>query len=189
LTAVSPGMNRFQWDLRYAPDAEIVGYREPSALDFSASVDGPTILPGKYSVVLQYGSTTLTQPLELRLDPGLKATQEDLAARLALERRVQEALQALNTTINAALVAERKLPPAKRAELQRAIDGLVQFKIRSSEGDVLNETKLRAHLAFLANELETAYEKPTPAEYAAFDELKAQADAGIAKLRSLMSST
>jgi hypothetical protein len=179
-------MNRFLWDLRYTPDTEIVGYREPTALDFSAAVDGPTIVPGTYTVVLQYGDNKQTQPLELRLDPGLHATADDLAARLALERRVHATLDTLNRTINAARAGEKKLPPAKRAELERVIADLVQFNIHSTEGDVLHETKLRAHLAFLFNELETAYERPTPAEYASYDELKAQADAGVAKLQSLM---
>ena len=187
LTSIEPGMNRFAWDLRYTPASEIVGYREPTALDFSASVDGPTVVPGAYAVVFQYGDTKLTQPLAVRLDPGLQATADDLNARLVLEGRIHEALEKLNTAINAARAAESKLPSQTRAQIESTIANLVQFNIHSTEGDVLHETKLRAHLAFLANELEMAYEKPTAAEYATFNELSAQAEAGETRLLSLMS--
>jgi hypothetical protein len=188
LTAIEPGMNKFQWDLRYAPATEVAGFHEPLADDFRASVDGPTIVPGAYSVVLQYGGLKLTQTLAVRLDPRLHPAAGDLDARLALEMRVHETLDKLNSTINAALAATQKLPPEKRPALETAIAGLVQLDIHSSEGDLLHETKVRSHLAFLANELETAYEKPTAAEYAAFDELKAQADAGVARLEGFLSS-
>jgi hypothetical protein len=185
LTAIEPGTNKFQWDLRYAPATEVNGYHEPLADDFPASVDGPTLVPGTYTVVLQYGATKLTQPLPVQLDPRLHPAPGDLEARLALEMRVRESLDKLDTTLNAALAAAPKLPAAKRAQLETAIADLVQFDIHSSEGDLLHESRLRSHLAFLANELETAYEKPTNAEYAAYDEFEAQADAGIARLKGL----
>jgi len=144
-------------------------------------------VPGTYSVVLQYGATKLTQPLTVQLDPRLHPAPGDLDARLALEMRVHQSLDELDTTLNAALAAAPKLPPAKRVQLEAAIGELVQFDIHSSEGDLMHESRLRSHLAFLANELETAYEKPTAAEYAAYDEFKAQADAGVAQLRGFQS--
>jgi len=64
---------------------------------------------------------------------------------------------------------------------------VVQFNIHSSEADTPHETKLRKHLDFLATELEIAYEKPTAADYATFDELKAQADAGESRLADVVS--
>jgi len=188
LTGVQPGMNRFVWDMRSAPATEIFGYREPTALDFSAGVDGPTVVPGAYTATLQYGDKKQTVPLQVALDPRLHPAAGDLDARFALEKRIHDVLDRFNTTINAARSAENKLPAEKRAQIQSAIADLVQFDIHSTEGDVLHETKLRAHLAFLANELEMAYEKPTAAEYASFDELSAQADAGESRLLGLMSS-
>jgi photosystem II stability/assembly factor-like uncharacterized protein len=184
-TSVEPGMNRFGWDMRLTPAAEVIGYRDITTDDFSATVDGPTIVPGAYTVVLQYGAKKLTQPLTVQLDPRLHTTDADLNARLALELRVHAALDKLNTSINAAIAVAKVLPPRKRSQVDRAITDLVMLDSHSSEGDVLHETKLRAHLGFLANELELAYEKPTAAEYATFDELEAQAVAGEARLQSL----
>src|SRR5208283_3070943 len=83
-TAVEPGMNAFQWDLRYAPAAEVPGFRLVADDDFPETSDGPTIVPGTYSVVLQYGDEKLKAPLSVQLDPRLHPTAADLNARLAL---------------------------------------------------------------------------------------------------------
>jgi photosystem II stability/assembly factor-like uncharacterized protein len=186
LTGVEPGMNLFQWDMRYAPATEVTGFKEPTTDDFRASVDGPTIVPGTYTVVLQYGEKKLTQPLLLQLDPRLHATAADLDTRLALEMQVHDTLNALDTTLNTALAAMPKLGSHNRAQLEAAVADLVGLDVHSSEGDVLHETKLREHLAFLGNELETAYEKPTAAETASFADLEAEALAGESRLRNLM---
>jgi hypothetical protein len=188
ITAIEPGMNRFQWDMRYAPATEVLGFREPTTDDFLDNVNGPTIVPGAYTAVLQYGAKRLTQPLRLQLDPRLHPTAADLDARLALETRVHDTLDSLNKTIDAAMASRAHLSPAKRAQLDRAIADVVQLNIHSTEGDVLVETKLRDHLAFLANELELAYEKPTAAEYATYADLQKQAAAGETRLRTLTAS-
>ena len=185
-TAIEPGINAFQWDLRYAPATEVEGYREETFLDFSGSVDGPTVVPGAYVAVLQYGDRKFTAPVEVRLDPRLHPAAGDLDARLALEMRIHETLNKLNTAINAARSSERTVSKDQRERIESALANLVQFDTHSSEGDTLHETKLREHLSFLANELEIAYEKPTAAEYATFDELKAQADAGETRLADVL---
>ncbi len=185
MTAYEPGPNRFVWDMRYAPATEVNGFKPPTTDDFSAGVDGPTIVPGTYSVVLEYGEQKFSQPLALQLDPRLHATADDLEARLSLEREIHATLDKLDTTINAAMDQARRLPQPKRAQLQTAIGDLVGRNGHASEGDVLYETKLREHLSFLANELETAYERPTPAEFATFAEYQGQAVAGEARLQSL----
>jgi len=63
---------------------------------------------------------------------------------------------------------------------------LVQFQVHSSEGDLLHELKLRDHLAFLMNELDLAYQAPTAAEYATYDELRPQAAAASVRLRAFL---
>jgi hypothetical protein len=181
-------MNRFAWDLRYPPATDVKGFKEPEADNYSASVDGPTIVPGDYTIVLRYGGRELVQPLHVKLDPRLHATPADLDARLALEMRIHATLDNLDATINAARVAALKLPPPQRGRVAAAVADLVQFDIHSSEGDVLHEDKLRSHLAFLANELESAYARPTAAELATFDDLAAQAAAGEARLKSAVAA-
>jgi photosystem II stability/assembly factor-like uncharacterized protein len=185
-TTVAPGANLFQWDMRYTPATDVPGVRNLTTDDFGNTVDGPTIVPGDYTVVLQYGDTKMSQPLHVQLDPRLHPAPGDLDARLALEMRVRDTLDKLDRTIDGALAARARLSAAKRAQLDVAIDSLAQFDVHSSEGDILHETKLRDHLGFLAAQLELAYEKPTVAEYASYNDLQAEDAAGEAQLASIM---
>jgi hypothetical protein len=61
----------------------------------------------------------------------------------------------------------------------------VQLGIHSSEADTMVPDLIRAQLGFLLNSLEGAYVRPTPAQYATYQQLKAIADDGIATLESL----
>lgn len=59
------------------------------------------------------------------------------------------------------------------------------MRIQSSEGDLLHQVRLRDYLAFLMNELDTAYQQPTAAEYATWNELRPQAQAATERLKTL----
>ncbi|MGO9851375.1 MAG: VPS10 domain-containing protein [Steroidobacteraceae bacterium] len=192
LTAVEPGMNRFQWNLRYTPAVEVNGYHSPEAaggLDYSTN--GPLVTPGTYSVVLNYGGQEVRQTFVVALDPRLHATEDDLAARLALAQQIEADMNALNQDVNRALAAREKLQKAVSRRslsesrvasavdtLNGAIDSVVQMKIRSSEGDTMQESKLHAYLAYLVADVEAAYARPTEAQYAVFRDLDQQAKAG-----------
>lgn len=200
LTGIEPGMNRFQWDLRYGEATEVSGFYVPIAAGgLSDEVDGPVVVPGRYTAVLDYGGHTTSASFEVALDPRLHVAPDALADRLALGLRIRTALDALDKTINAAIAA--------RADLEKAVDGhrvtrarahsaeaaldeeivnLVELESRSSEGPLLHESKLRSHLAYLAAEIDLVYDRPTPAEYGVFDELNAEAQAGEQKLQAAM---
>ncbi|MEO6834735.1 MAG: glycosyl hydrolase [Candidatus Tumulicola sp.] len=186
LTAVKAGMNAFQWDLRYAPGYDMPGFRTVDDNDFPDASDGPTILPGAYTVVLHYGAKTMHAPMNVQLDPRIHPAAGDLEARLALETQILGSMDGLDRAIAAAMVARSKLPAANRAQLDREIASLVQFDNRSSEADVLHETKIREQLGFLMNSLESAYQRPTVAEYATYEDLKALAAAGEANLHEAL---
>jgi len=185
-TAIEPGMNAFQWDMRYEPATEVRGLFLETTDDFSDALNGPTATPGAYTVVLAYGGKQMQQPLHIALDPRLHPGDAALQARLALATRISATLDVLNRSIDAALAARNKLPAQKREQLDRVVDGLVQFQVHSSEGDLLHELKLRDHLAFLMNELDLAYQAPTAAEYATYDELRPQAAAASVRLRAFL---
>jgi photosystem II stability/assembly factor-like uncharacterized protein len=194
ITAIEPGMNRFQWDLRYAGATEVTGYHAPIAAGgLEDSVEGPRLVPGTYSVVLEYGGKKTQQKFAVALDPRLHATQQDLAAHLAIDLQIRDDLDALDKEINAALAARDKLqaraandPKAASAlaALNRDIDSVAQMAMKSSEGSLLYETKLRDHLAYLAADIDLAYERPTAAQEAVFRELDQQAKEGQKKLKA-----
>lgn len=198
LTAIEPGMNRFQWDLRYPYAMEVTGYHAPIAAGgLDDSVEGPQIAPGRYSVVLNYGGQQTQQNFVVSLDPRLHATQRDLQARLALDLKIHADLNALDNDINRALAARDKLESAlsmhklsnaqaaaSLAALNRDIASVAQMKMKSSEGSLLHETRLRDYLAYLAADIDLSYARPTPAHYAVFNQLDQQARAGEQKLEA-----
>ena len=198
LTGISPGMNSFQWDLRYPDATEVTGFEPPVAAGgLDDSVSGPQIVPGTYSVTLDYGGKTATQSFDVSLDPRIDAPAGALAARLDLGLKIHTLLDGLNRTINGAIatrervrdaVATHKVEPARAdaalAALDGAIDSVVQLGVQSSEGTLLHEAKLRSYIAYLAAELDLAYAKPTAAQYAVFDKLTGDATTGEARLQS-----
>ncbi len=187
LTAVEPGMNAFQWDLRYAPGYDIPGFRVAETDDFPDAADGPTIVPGNYTVVLQYGATRLQAPLVVRLDPRLHPAPGDLLARLVLEQQIVASIDRLDRAVTGALRVRGKLPATARAQLDREVASLAFLQLTSSEADVLHGDKIRAQLGFLLNSLEDAYQRPTAAEYATYRDLKALAEAGETRLHAIAS--
>ena len=56
-------MNAFQWDLRYRPAIDVPGFRTLATDDYPDTSDGPRVVPGTYSVVLQYGEQKIAQRL------------------------------------------------------------------------------------------------------------------------------
>jgi hypothetical protein len=198
LAAIERGMNRLQWDLRYPYATEIAGYHAPIAAGgLEDSVAGPVIVPGTYSVVLDYGGQKMQQSLAVALDPRLHATQQDLEARLALDLQIHAELDALDKDINQALSACDKLQKAVAtktltdaqaapvlATLNRDIDSVAAMAMKASEGALLHETKLRDHLAYLAADIDLSYDHPTASQEAVFHELDQQAKEGEQKLEA-----
>jgi hypothetical protein len=191
-------MNKFQWNLRYPDATEVNGFYTPVAAGgLDDTVEGPTVVPGHYVVVLDYGGQKTQQSFEVTLDPRLSATPDDLTARLALEQRIHADLDTLDRTINGALAvrdqlataaASKRVPQssaqAPLAALSDDIANLVQLDIQSSEGSVLHETKLRDWLAYIAADIDLGYVKPTTAQYAVVDYLEGQAKAAEQKLQA-----
>ncbi|HVC17272.1 MAG TPA: hypothetical protein VNE18_08225, partial [Rhodanobacter sp.] len=192
LTVVSPGMNHFQWDLRYPDATEVTGFQPPIAAGgLPDSVNGPTVPPGRYTVVLDDNGQITRQSFEVALDPRLHPAADALRQRLALQMRIHTTLDTLDSTLNqaiamrdrlAAALAAHKLGATKAhatlAALEAQISKLVQLKIQSSEGSLLHPTRLRSQLAYLAADIDLAYDKPTRAQYQVFDMLDRQAQSG-----------
>ncbi|MDE3154867.1 MAG: glycosyl hydrolase [Acidobacteriota bacterium] len=169
-----PGMNSFQWDLRYPTATDVKGIFNSG---FSAAVPvGPEVVPGTYDAVLTYGSTTLKQPFEVKLDPRLDTTQAQLQQRFDLLMQIHDAINTLSTTLNEAIDTRDALDKAVAgksvtasaaqpalAALNREIDDLVDLKIQSGEGALVYPPRLRSWLSAIDNQVSMAFVAPTPA--------------------------
>ncbi len=202
LTAIAPGMNSFQWDLRYPYAVPVTGYHIPEPEgDLQNMLGGPTVVPGKYTVVLDYDGHKTQQSFLVKLDPRLPATQQDLEAELAFGLKIQNQLNALDVQLNAAIAARDRLQRAVAAhtlseakatpaiaELNQAIDHVLQTQIASSEGDLLHRNKLRSLLAYVAEDVNWSWTRPTPAQYAVYQVLEPQAIAGEKDLKDAVTN-
>ena len=193
-----PGMNRFQWNLRYPNAVEVKGFHPPDVDEgYNDQLTGPEILPGSYFAVLDYNGTAIKQRLEVRLDPRLSTTAAQLQARFKLLMQIHDTLNRLDSKLNQAIAVRAALHQALAtkqlmahqarsvlAALDRDIGDLVQLKIQSSEGDIVYEPKLRSHLALLANDIEINFMPLRQVQQQGFAILSAKAEAGEAALQA-----
>jgi hypothetical protein len=149
-----------------------------------------SIVPGNYTVTLDYGGAQTSQPLVLTLDPRSSATAQDLAARRDLGLKIHALLEELDRAVNTATAARSKLGPgADAAQLDAAIGTVVDVKHRQAdEGALLYESRLRNFIAYLNAEVDTGYVRPTAAEYAVFDKLDADAASAEARLKAAIAA-
>jgi photosystem II stability/assembly factor-like uncharacterized protein len=86
----TPGMHRWVWDLRYT--VPLAGHYEYpiSAVPHATprTPQGPLALPGTYTVRLSANGKVLTEPLTIKMDPRVKATDEELRSLFALENKL-----------------------------------------------------------------------------------------------------
>ncbi|HEV2214838.1 MAG TPA: hypothetical protein VGR64_06075, partial [Terracidiphilus sp.] len=189
-TAVQPGMNHFQWNLTYTDAVEVKGIYNSG---FSAMPPtGPEVVPGTYYVTLAYGHTTSKQPFAVSLDPRLHTTQAQLEQRFALLMRIHNAMNKLDTNLNAALDARDALQKANSGSqaqpaldsLNRDIDNLVDLRIQSGEGALVYPPRLRSWLSAISSQISTALVPPTPAMVQVANGYINDTDAGVARLKS-----
>ncbi len=92
--SANAGMHRFIWDLTY-PAPEVLTRDYPiSAIyhDTPLYPLGATVLPGQYTLILTVNRKQYTQPLEVRMDPRVKTSPEDLRRQFELDQKIAGAL-------------------------------------------------------------------------------------------------
>ncbi|MBL7994633.1 glycosyl hydrolase [bacterium] len=184
------GMNRFVWDMRY-PDAEEV----PGSIFWDGSIAGPKMLPGIYRVRLTCGVFTQTESFEIKKDPRVDASEEDLRLQLDLLMKINSKLTETHKSINSIREIQKQINEfsgrIKDTSVAKQIkefakplldsltfveNELIQTKIKSGQ-DVLNyPMKLNNKLASLASAVASADTKPTKQSDEVFDFLSAQID-------------
>ena len=185
----APGIQRWVWDLRYP---------EPAALaDGDEAAAGPYVPPGLYTVELQAGGRTLTQPLRVVPDPRVKASAADYAAQLALSLRVQAARLQVHDALDRAAALRTRLEareaaasPADAARLKGELatldaiadtpraDPATSVPLPPQHLDGLHDLSVR--LAALGTAVDGADGAPTPDAVSGFE----QADGTLAKTLS-----
>jgi photosystem II stability/assembly factor-like uncharacterized protein len=196
------GLNRFVWDLRYEGATKV-----PEAPLWGGDTDGPEALPGAYQVRLTVLGKSYTAPLEIKADPRLKVSQEDLARQFDLLLKLRDkvtqtddtiiAIRDLREQINAINTRLKNDPRSKViADAGKALDKkmteveevLIQTEAKSGQ-DVLNfPVRLNNHLVALSGVVGSADSAPTKQSYEVFDMLSKDLDEQLSKWNAIVST-
>jgi photosystem II stability/assembly factor-like uncharacterized protein len=186
--SVEAGMHRFVWDLTY-PAPEVLTRDYPiSAIyhDTPLYPMGATVLPGQYRIVLTVGGKSYSQILELKMDPRVKTSPEDLRRQFEFDRKIAgalhqdfEALQQVRS-LRAQLKALGGSPDAiqkpaaalegKAASIEGEEGGYATLYLSTPEGRSLS--RLNGGLNALVGAVDTADAAPTTQQFAMLVELE-----------------
>ncbi|MFZ1130914.1 MAG: glycoside hydrolase [Terriglobales bacterium] len=186
--SVEAGMHRFVWDLTY-PAPEVLTRDYPiSAIyhDTPLYPMGATVLPGQYRIVLTVGGKSYSQILELKMDPRVKTSPEDLRRQFEFDRKIAgalhqdfEALQQVRS-LRAQLKALGGSPDAiqkpaaalegKAASIEGEEGGYATLYLSTPEGRSLS--RLNGGLNALVSAVDTADAAPTTQQFAMLVELE-----------------
>jgi hypothetical protein len=164
-------------------------------------------LPGTYQVRLTVLGKSYTAPLEIKADPRLKVTSDDLAKQFDLLLKIREKvtetddaiiqMRDVRDQINAINTRLKNDPRAKViADAGKALDAkmtvveeaLIQTKAKSGQ-DVLNfPVRLNNDLVALGGVVQSADSAPTKQSYEVFDMLTTKVDEQLAKWKALLST-
>ena len=196
------GVNRFVWDLHYESASRV-----PHSPLWAGTTDGPEALPGNYQVRLTVNGKSSTAPLEIKADPRLKATQQDLEKQFDLLMKIRERVTQTHDAVNqirdirgqitalnkrlennphAKVIADAgKQLDKKMIEVEEA---LIQTKAKSSQ-DVLNyPIRLNNQLVALGGVVASADSAPTQASYDVFETLSKQLDQQLSKWNQILTA-
>ena len=200
-----PGANRFVWDMRY-PDAHEV----PEDSTTEKNLDGPVASPGAYRVRLTVGDETRTQDFEVRKDPRIPASQEDLDAQFDFLMKIRNKLSQTQDAINSIRSIKEQVQGWKQrvsndsdsgsseAVLDAAIsleenltaieEELIQPKSSVPLDRVNFPTRLNLKIASLTSVVASADAVPTQQSYEVFNELSARIDEQVERLKEVTST-
>lgn len=91
-----PGHHRFVWNLRYEPPRTLESEYSIAAVPGKPTPilpEGAFVLPGSYSVKMTAGDATVTESLEVTMDPRVQVTGEQLGSLLEFQQEVAAVLE------------------------------------------------------------------------------------------------
>jgi hypothetical protein len=186
------GMNRFAWNLRYPNPktvpfsyfGNLLQYTEYTLADHAVpgltpreQPEGPLVVPGEYSVVLTVNGQQYRQPLTVKPDPRVRATEADLVQQLELAKRITSGMAASYDAFRQVLavknaIAERQKSAGATDAVAAAIKKANQEIAALDEGTRTDPGIGPAHRDFtrLLTMVESGDSRPSQSVRAAADE-------------------
>jgi hypothetical protein len=197
------GLNRFAWDMRGQGPTPLAG--EPGAEIRNL---GPMVPPGAYQVRLTADGKSYTTPLELKLDPRVKASIEDVQKQVELGHKIVALVSAIHEAVgtirevrvetrsltrrlgdessgnNAGLVSAMKEFDKKSFAVESQ---LLQVDAKSSESNLNYPVLIDERLHSLLFSVDSADAAPTKQQYEVEESLEKEAQPLLAQYRDLIS--
>jgi hypothetical protein len=181
-----PGHHRFVWDLRLPPPpvlrtsfsiAAVPGRPTPTA------PAGAFVLPGFYEARLSAGGRTVKRVFEVRPDPRIRATDDELEALADFQREVGAELARAVPLARAQAELGERAAERRRAAPSRSLERFAHaLAVAIGEGEG-RSAELAGELADLATDLEHADAPPTAAQRALLADALARLGAAEARWR------
>ncbi len=198
------GLNRFVWNMRY-PDPTRVKDGDATSEN---SLPGPIAAPGTYRVELTVGEKTHAESFEIRKDPRVETSQDDLQAQVALLLKIRDKASEVNEAINGVRSVRQQVEDwERRSQGHAAQEGvkasatalkeklaeieaqLTQVKAKNRVDPLDFSVMLNGKLLWLAEAVvASADAAPTRQAYEVFDELAARTDAQMQRWHTLLDS-
>jgi photosystem II stability/assembly factor-like uncharacterized protein len=196
--STAPGTNRFVWDMNYPGPREVpVGEFLP--LEWSRA-RAPVALPGTYKVRLSVGGHDYEQSFEIRKDPRVKASQQDLQAQFDLMVKLGDQITAVADGVDKIhKIREQVQAVAKQAQgrtdVQEAaekldgtltgIEGHLTRLMNHADTMMVPPKTLNIRLAALTTVVESADSAPTKQSYDVFNYLSGLANDELNQLKTV----
>jgi photosystem II stability/assembly factor-like uncharacterized protein len=186
------GLNRTTWDLRYQGPHVRNAQSDDDGGGFRFRPIGPLVLPGKYTVRLTAGGKTLTQELEVRLDPTVPVDEGALRTQLDTDLKLRDMTSAVNDALRSIDVWKGELDQAEKSvraldpQAAKMLGGLIgerKQQVSSMElrlarpGDIPGYSmapRLVDRLGQLLGAIDRVLAAPTPYQIEHFNELRAE---------------
>ncbi|MFZ6014613.1 MAG: glycosyl hydrolase, partial [Bacteroidota bacterium] len=196
---IKPGMNRFDWNMRYA-DAE--GF--DGLIMWAARLTGPKAAPGSYKAKLTINDKSMETEFEILKDPRTVGTQEDIKAQfdflIAVRNKLSDthkAIKKIRTTrdqINRVTEGLKDKADMKdvttmakwlQDDMKKIEEALYQTKNKSGQDPLNFPVRLNNKLAALASEADGSDYRPTEQVKAVFKEITGKIDEQLAALEKI----
>ena len=190
------GVNRFLWDMRYAPATRVEGDSTTEK-----SLDGPVAAPGVYKVRLATNGYSATQEFEIRKDPRVPATQEELETQFAMLIQIRDKLSETQKAINSIRTLKTQLggwkerpgTPASVLDAAESLnqkltgieDELIQSKGSAPLDRVNFPTRLNVKIASLTSVVASADAVPTKQSRDVYKDVSARIGAQLQLLQQV----
>jgi photosystem II stability/assembly factor-like uncharacterized protein len=195
--AVSAGLHRLNWDMRYPGATDF-----PGMIMWAAGTRGPLAAPGAYQVRVTADGQTETQPFAIKREPHVlkDVTDQDLREQFDLAMNIRNKTTQANEAVLLARgikaqIQDRKgkVDAARAAAVVKALDDfeqtlsaiegeIYQVKLQSSQDPLNFPIRLNNKIAALQGIVESADARPTEQAYSVFRTLSSQLDEQLGKL-------